>query len=129
MATRKPVIIGWLAASSIFLSGCNVVIEGPALTGSVEVTLPYFYRKGTFKARQNKVDITSRFTVDAQNRKARGSLDITPGLPGTHVLDVTACWGIDVVFVMQPPWPLRGCSHAQATLTTSLGEPFPPPGG
>jgi hypothetical protein len=91
MATRTSVILGWLAGFFIFLSGCNVVIEGPAHNGSVEVTLPYFYRKETFRARQNKGDITSRFTVDAQNGKARGSLLIISEVPGTYVLEVTAC--------------------------------------
>jgi hypothetical protein len=126
MATRTSVIFGWLAASFIFLSGCTVVIQRFSNDGGVLVALPYFYRAGTFSARLNNLDVTSWFTVDAQNGKASAWLFMLPR-PQPDVLEVTACWEIDMIFVLPAPWPLHGCSDARATFGVLPPPRRPPP--
>lgn len=121
VATKRSLAMSWLAASVLLLSGCNVVIRNPAdqstiaaPTVAVNVGLPWLYRPGTFSARLDERDVTSQFTVDAQNGTANASLTVTPG---QHVLDIGACWGLNIYFVQQPPWPVQGCSGVRATFT------------
>jgi hypothetical protein len=113
--------MSWLAASVLLLSGCNVVIQNPANQSTVAVpavavriVLPGLYRAGTFNARLNEADITSQFTVNAQSGTASAGLTLTPG---SYVLDIAACWGPIIYFVVAPPWPVNGCSGARASFT------------
>jgi hypothetical protein len=114
----KLLASGWIAGFLLLLSGCNVVIKNPPDQATVlipavavNVDLPPFYRAGTFGAQLNDADITSQFTVDAQNRTADANLTL---IPGQYILDVTACWIININFFLQPPWPTQGCSSARA---------------
>jgi IPT/TIG domain-containing protein len=110
-----------LALSALFLSACSVVINPPADQSTVAATavpvnigLPWLYKAGTFKATLNEADITSQFTVDAQAGTARATLTLQPG---SYVLDASACWGINILFVQAPPFPLNGCSSARSGFT------------
>ena len=116
MKLKSPVAAGWAALSILFLSGCNVVIQAPADQSTVttpavavNIGLPGLYQAGTFSARLNEADITSQFTVNAQGTTAVAGLNLTPG---SYMLDVAACWGLNIVFVQAPPWPLNGCSSS-----------------
>ncbi len=119
MKLKSLVAAAWAALSILFLSGCNVVIQAPAdqstLTPpavAVNIGLPGLYRAGTFSARLNEADITSQFTVNAQGTTAVAGLTLNPG---SYMLDVSACWGLNIVFVQAPPWPLNGCSSSRAS--------------
>ena len=119
MNLKSLVAAGWAALSILFLSGCNVVIQSPADQSTlappavaVNIGLPGLYRAGTFSARLNEADITSQFTVNAQGTTAVAGLTLNPG---SYLLDVTACWGLNIVFVQAPPWPLNGCSSSRAS--------------
>src|SRR5436190_1629969 len=119
MNLKSLVAAAWAALSILFLSGCNVVIQAPAdqstLTPpavAVNIGLPGLYRAGTFSARLNEADITSQFTVNAQGTTAVAGLTLNPG---SYMLDVSACWGLNIIFVQAPPWPLNGCSSSRAS--------------
>jgi hypothetical protein len=124
--------VAWVVASAALLSGCNVVIQNPAdqstittPTVAANVGLPYWFQPGTFAARLDDRDITSQFMVNAPNGTASATLTV---MPGQHMLDVEACWKLNILFVQQPPWPMQGCSNASAMFTfiqpqLSLGPP------
>src|SRR5216117_165461 len=118
MNLKSLVAPAWAALSILFLSGCNVVIQSPAdqstLTPpavAVNIGLPGLYRAGTFSARLNEADITSQVTVNAQGTTAVAGLTLNPG---SYMLDVTACWGLNIVFVQA-----RSEEH-----TSELQSPF-----
>lgn len=120
MNNKKLAALG-LALSVLFLSACSIVINPPADQSTVGATavpvnigLPWLYKAGTFKAMLNEADITSQFTVDAQAGTARATLTLQPG---SYVLDASACWGINIIFVQAPPFPLNGCSSARSSFT------------
>src|SRR6266849_574757 len=119
MNLESPVAAGWAALSILFLSGCNVVIQAPADLATVtapavavNIGLPGLYQAGTFSARLNEADITSQFTVNTQSGSAAAGLTLTPG---SYMLDVSACWGLNTGFAQAPPWPLNGCSSSRAS--------------
>ena len=121
MKLKSLVAAAWAALSILFLSGCNVVIQAPADQSTVttpavavNIGLPGLYQAGTFSARLNEADIASQFTVNAQSGSAAAGLTLTPG---SYMLDVSACWGLNIVFVQAPPWPLNGCSSSRAGFT------------
>jgi hypothetical protein len=117
-AAKRSLAAGSVALS-VLLSGCNIVIQAPANLSTlttpavaVNIGLPGLYKTGTFAARLNEADITSQFTVNAQGGTAAAGLTLTPG---AYMLDVSACWGLNIVFVQAPPWPLNGCSSSRAS--------------
>lgn len=110
-----------LFLSLLLLSGCSIVIKDPpdkitvaAPNVTVNIGLPFIYRPGTFMAQLNEADITSQFNVNTQNGTAAANLTL---VPGNYVLDARACWGINIYFVTQPPWPFQGCSTARTQFT------------
>lgn len=123
VAGKSLVAAGCAAASLLFLSGCNIVVQAPADLSTVaapavavNIGLPGLYRAGTFSARLNEADITSQFTINAQSGTAAAALTLTPG---SYVLDVRACWGLNIYFVTAPPWPVNGCSTARGSFTVT----------
>jgi hypothetical protein len=117
-AARASVAIG----AVLFVSACSVNIVRPADQSTAvptsvasEITLPAFYKPNTFRASLNDRDVTSSYTVNTSNSTANGTL--TGLAPGSYVLDVGACWGLDVLFVTQPQTPTTGCSQARSSFT------------
>lgn len=127
-AARACIAVGTV----LLTTACGITIVRPVNQSSAapssvasEVTLPAFYKPNTFRASLNERDVTASYTisiVNSINGTANGTL--TGLTPGTYVLDVGACWGINVLFVTQPrdpitgdPIPTSGCYGARSTFT------------
>lgn len=128
MGMNRFLAAAWacMALGAVLLTtACSVTIVRPAnqaiaVPSSVvsEVTLPALYKPNTFSARLNERDVTSSYTiniVNSTNGTANGTL--TGLTPGAYVLDVGACWGINVLFVTQPQNPTSGCYADRSTFT------------
>ena len=123
MSTAKFASVRRAALGILIVSvatGCSVIIVEPkdqsvTVPASVasEITLPGMYKANTFRARLNERDVTSQYTV--ANGKATGTLTGLVAAP--YVLDVDACWGLNILFVQQPQWPVSGCSSARASFS------------
>lgn len=117
-AARACIAVG----TALLSTACSVTIVRPvdqtsAAPTSVasEVTLPALYRANSFRARLNERDVTSSYTVNTASSTANGIL--TGLTPGIYVLDASACWKVDVVFVTRSTWPTEGCAEARSTFT------------
>jgi hypothetical protein len=122
LARARALVLRLLPFALLLTAGCSIIIVEPKdqsvkVPGSVasEITLPLMYKANTFSARLNDRDVTSSYTVDTTAGKATGTLTGLTAAP--YVLDVGACWGIDILFVQQSQYPTTGCSAARAAFS------------